>query len=339
MRDVDQQQGTLVVQVDTSLEARAEALEHCRPTLLERVTDWLAEAQRPLARLALEYEGADYRGTIVLSPRAPVVTCVTVTNVRVTFREIQETILLDFRIAEAGIRQMTFRLPASMKDAHISAPRVREKSVVPIDGEDYVRVTLELQDAITGDYRVVVENDRAIAPDRQLAPLPLVDMGTTNNRYVTLENAGRDEVVVEGTPGMEPVTPQSRQWEQLAARLSGGDFATAYVTAQTGPEVEFGYRTKQREIVKTAGASIGLARTELVLDASGAYRASLLLKVDNRTEPYLEIELPPDAVLWTAHVAFATCETGAHDRPDERPPPADSAASRPPKGISTTRSC
>ena len=177
VRDVDQQQGTLVVQVDTSLEARADALENCRLTLLERVTDWLAEAQRSLARLALEYEGADYRGAIVLSPRAPVVTCVTVTNVRVTFREIQETILLDFRIAEAGIRQLTFRLPASMQDAHISAPRVREKSVVPIEGENYVRVTLDLQDAITGDYRVVVENDRAIAPDRQLAPLPLVDVG------------------------------------------------------------------------------------------------------------------------------------------------------------------
>ena len=126
----------LVVQVDTSLDARADALENCRPTLLERVTDWLAEAQRALARLAVEYEGADYRGAIVLSPRAPVVTCVTVTNVRVTFREIQETILLDFRIAEAGIRQLTFRLPASLKDAHISAPRVREKSVVPIEGAD-----------------------------------------------------------------------------------------------------------------------------------------------------------------------------------------------------------
>ena len=278
-------------------------LQECHAILLDRVTSWVTDAQRPLARLALEYQGAAYRGNIVLSPRSPRVTCVTVSNVRVTFREIQETILLDFQIAEAGIRQIVFRLPASLKDAHISAPRIRELGVVPVEGENYVRVTLDLQDAITGDYRVVVENDRAIAPDQQLAPLPLVDLGTTNHRYVTLENAGRDEILVDETPGMEPVTRPSRQWEQLSARLQGGDFTTAYVATQTGPDVAFRYRMKQREIVKTAGASIGLARTELVLDASGAYRASMLLKVDNRTEPYLEIELPAGATLWTAHVA------------------------------------
>ncbi|MHB8970989.1 MAG: hypothetical protein ACYC3X_11240 [Pirellulaceae bacterium] len=303
VRDLDQQQGTLVIQVDSSLDARTAALEGCGPILLDRVKSWVTDAQLPLARLALEYQGAAYRGNIALSPRTPRVTCVTVSNVRVTFREIQETILLDFQIAEAGIRQIVFRLPASLKDAHISAPRIREQSVVPVEGSDYVRVTLNLQDAITGDYRVVVENDRAIAPDQQLAPLPLVDLGTTKHRYVTLENAGRDEVLVDEAPGMEPVTRASRQWEQLAALLQGGDFTTAYVTAQTGAEVSFRYRMKQREIVKTADASIGLARTELVLDASGAYRASMLLKVDNRTEPFLQIELPPGATLWTAHVA------------------------------------
>ncbi len=303
VRDVDQQQGTLVVQVDTSLDARATALENCRPALLDRVQPWLADGQKALARLALEYQQPDYRGAIALSPRMPNVTCVTVTNVRVTFREVQETILLDFHIAEAGVRQVSFQLPAALRGAHIAAPRVREKHVAPVDGDQYDRVTLDLQDAITGQYRVVVENNRAIAPGRQLAPLPLVDTGLTIGRYVTLENAGRDEVVVDGAPAMEPVARETRQWSQLAARLAGGDFSTAYSTARLGPDVEFGYRTEQRAMLKTAGAAIGLAHTELVLDAGGAYRASLLLKIDNRTEPYLEIELPPGAALWTAHVA------------------------------------
>ena len=38
--------------------------------------------------------------------------------------------------------------------------------------------------------------------------LPLVDAGTLKNRYVTLENAGRDEIVLDGTAGMEPVDRQ-----------------------------------------------------------------------------------------------------------------------------------
>ena len=303
VQDVEQQQGTIVVQADPSLEARATNLEQCRPVLLDRALAWIAEAQRPLARFALEYSNSDYQGQVVLTPRTPRVTCDTITNVRVTYREIQETVLLDFRITEAGIRQVSFRLPASMRDAKISAPTIRQKSVTPIENEDYVRVVLDLQDAVTGQYRVVVENDRAVSAGNQLAPLAIVETGTANNRYVTLENAGRDEVIVTDTPAMESVNRQSRQWEQLTARLQGGDFTTAYVTSDTGPRAAFGYQTKQREMVKTAGATIGLARTDLVLDASGAYRAAMLLKVDNRTEPYLEIELPEGAVLWTAHVA------------------------------------
>ena len=136
-----------------------------------------------------------------------------------------------------------------------------------------------------------------------MAPLPLVDIGTINNRYVTLENAGRDEIVIDGTPGMEAVNRPSRQWEQLTQRLRGGDFTTAYVATGPDADTEFGFQTKQRAMVETAGATIGLARTELVVDASGAYRASMLLKVDNRTEPYLEIRLPENSQLWTAHVA------------------------------------
>ncbi len=195
----------------------------------------------------MEYQNEQYAGKIQVTPREPRVVCNSVTNVRVTFREIQETILLDFRIMEAGVRQVTFRLPTSLKDANISALRLRQKTITPVEGEDYVRVQLDLQDAVTGDYRVVIENDRAITQGRQTAPLPLIDLGTVNSRYVTLENAGRDEIVIDGTPGMEPVNRPSRQWDQLAARLRGGDFATAYVTTESGATAEFGYQSKLRD--------------------------------------------------------------------------------------------
>ncbi len=300
---VDQQRGSMVVQVDPSLEARTVDLEGCQSVLLQRVTTWLTPEQRPLARLGLEHSGKTYSGKIQLKPRQPHVVCDTVTNVRVTYRDIQETILLDFNITEAGIRQIRFRLPSWLQDANITASQTRQKTVTPIDGKDLIQVQLDLQDAITGQYRVVIENDRAIASGRQLAPLPRIEGVTVNNQYVTLENAGRDEVVIDGTPGMEPVNRSSRPWEQLAARLRGGDFTTAYVASGSGPRPEFGYQTKQRAMVVTAGATIGLARTELIVDASGAYRASMLLKIDNRTEPYLEIRLPENARLWTAHVA------------------------------------
>jgi len=98
------------------------------------------------------------------------------------------------------------------------------------------------------------------------------------------------------------VNRESRQWQQLTVSLGTSDFTTAYVTSGTDAAAEFGYQTKTRAMVETAGARIGLAVTDLVLDGSGAYRAVMTLHVDNRTEPYLEIELPENAAIWTAHV-------------------------------------
>jgi hypothetical protein len=317
--DVDQQRGVVVIQVDPSLSARLLNLNKCSTVLLNQAATWLTAEQRPLARLAVQYQGTGYSGAIAISPRTSRITCDTVTNVRLTYREIQETILLDFRIERAGVRQIVFRLPIWLRDAQITAPMIRQQTVVPVEGQDEVRVTLDLQDAMTGQYRVVIENDRVITPDEQSAPLPWIETGSTNLRYVTLENAGRDEVLVGELTGFEALNRQSRQWQQLANRLRGGDFTTAYVATDSAAEDSlFTYGTKRREIVKTAGATIGLARTTIAVDGSGAYRASQLLKVDNRTEPHLEIELPESATLWTAHVADRPVKPSKIEKGNER---------------------
>jgi hypothetical protein len=310
--------GIIVFQIDPSLEAALVNLENCQPLLLERATTWLLPEQRPSARLAVGYRGNNYAGELQLTPARSFITVDSFTNVRLTYREIQETILLDFQIHGAGVRQFRFRLPADMRNAEIQAPLIRQMQVEDAQQSDQVQVTLDLQDAVTGDYRVVVQQDRALKPQDQTAPFPWIDTGSARHRYLTLENNGRDEVVIERAEQLEPVDRTSRQWQLLTTRLRGGDFTTAYVARPSGAAAEFVYSTKRRELLKTVGANIGLTRTTLVLDRSGAYRAAVLLKVDNRTEPYLEIELPAGARLWSAFVA---------DRPVK--------PARPPAGSST----
>jgi hypothetical protein len=63
------------------------------------------------------------------------------------------------------------------------------------------------------------------------------------------------------------------------------------------------FRTRQRKTVETAGASIGLGETLLIVDANGAYRGQQTYQVNNTTEQFLEIQLPPGARLWTATVS------------------------------------
>ncbi|MEC8305125.1 MAG: hypothetical protein VX034_10445, partial [Planctomycetota bacterium] len=59
----------------------------------------------------------------------------------------------------------------------------------------------------------------------------------------------------------------------------------------------------KREQVERAGARIGLAQTTLVVDEQGGYRAHVEFRMTNADEPFLELQLPEGAQLWTVRVA------------------------------------
>ena len=94
--------------------------------------------------------------------------CDTISNVRVTDRAIEETILLDFTIRNAGVRELSFLLPAGMAGSRISVPMLRQKTVEPVSKEAGapLRVRIELQDEVMDQLRVLVENDRLLTPAR-----------------------------------------------------------------------------------------------------------------------------------------------------------------------------
>jgi hypothetical protein len=172
-------------------------------------------------------------------------------------------------------------------------------------------VRIALQDAVSGEFRVQIQNDRLLTAAQQQAPIPVVEAGRTGRQFVVLESAGRDEVEVLRHPGLEPLGRQQQQWAELAKKLSGNITQAYLVTAPSGgagvaagantPQLVL--QTRERKALETARAKIGLAFTDLVLDANGAYRAELTCHIDNSTEQYLEIELPEGATLWTAQVA------------------------------------
>ena len=307
--DVQQQEGQVAVQIDPAFDVSARDESNCRRVLLEHLFGWLQPAQRGLTRLALQVQGADYGATLVPVARQPEASCTTITVVRVTDRAIEETLLLDFAIRRAGIRGVAFQLPAHLRDARVSVPLLRAKRVEPLaDDDGHVRVTLALQDQVMGSLRVLIESDRLLTAGSQQAPIPVVETGSTERRFVVLENAGRDEAVVESHAGLQPLARQDEELARLRelGGLGQGETREAFVVrAEAGEQAALVYKRRRRELVETAGARIGLASTQLVLDEQGSYRAAQVYRVDNRTEQHLEVELPPGARLWTATVAGA----------------------------------
>ncbi|NLE36914.1 MAG: hypothetical protein GX621_02705, partial [Pirellulaceae bacterium] len=301
---VEQQRGDLAVQVDPSFDVKAKNLKGCETVLLQRLFGWLRPEQRELTRLALHFDSPNYDGRLVLSRREPRVSCATISNVRVTQRALEETILLDFTIREAGIRRVEFVLPHWMRDARVNVPLLRRKIVAAAKPGEPVRVTLELQDEVIDQLRVLIENDRLLDDQLQTAPIPVVLTGATSRQFVTLESAGRDEVMVDEdrTTSLEPLSRAQSQWKTLAAFL-GERITRAYLVVPGAKDPTLAFKVFQRDAVVTAGARIGLAETDLVVDANGAYRGRTVYHMDNTTEQFLPIELPRGARLWSAQVA------------------------------------
>ena len=340
---VSGQQGDIAVQADPAFDVETSGLKNCETVLLGQLASWLKPEQLKNTRLALHYSARDYAGDLRLKPRRAEVSCDTITNVRLTDRAIEETILLDFTIKNAGIREISFLLPADMAESRISVPMPRQKpTITPVDPkrmDSPVRVKIELQDEVMGQLRVLVENDRLLTPSAHEAPVPVIEQtaeaakGTVpffrmNRRYAAIENAGRDEVVVDRKllREVEPLSSRQKDWEHLREVL-GREMTMAYLVSPDAKNPRLAFHTESHAAVATVKASIGMAETTLAVDANGAYRAAETLRMDNATEQFLEIELPEGAELWTARVA------GEPVKPTQTPSGEKSGAAANPRSV------
>ena len=129
---VERQSGDIAVQADPAFDVEHGPLQDCQEAELAQVSAWLNPEQRQLTQLALHYVRPGYGGTLRLAARTPDVSCDTTSRVRVGDRKIEETVVLTFTVGRAGIRKLSFQLPASMAKARISAPMLRWKTVEPI---------------------------------------------------------------------------------------------------------------------------------------------------------------------------------------------------------------
>jgi len=296
------QEGLIAVLADPSYDVQPQNLENIDRVLSDQALSWLSQENRALLRLVLGYSGTQYRGEVVLVPRKSEVHCMTVTNVRVTDRAVEETILLDFDIPGGGMQEVVFRIPKRMQTAEVRVPLLREKRIEGLEDSEECRVHLLLQDEIRGQLRVLVFHDSLLSSEVHQVPMPRVEKGWVDYQVAALESASRDEVVVLSSQGFDALSRQQKEWEAVAPLLQGGS-TVAYLMREDAESPLLSFHTQPRQEVETAGASIGLASLRLFMDSHGAYCGEQTFHVNNRTEQFLEVRLPDRACLWTVSVA------------------------------------
>jgi hypothetical protein len=304
VENVVRQEGSMAIEADAAYDVRIDPGANIEVVPASSTFAWIQGSRRDRVHGALRWRGNEFGGRVRLSAKQPVVSSRILHNVRVTTQTLEQTIVADFQISNAGIREVSFLLPRELAKGRIRAPSARQiKVVTPSEPTlaSYVRVSIELEDEFLGDYRVQILHDQILADGATTLRMPVLETGSRHRRYLILESAGRDEVEVANVQAMESLTREQQAFVELA-RILGPKITQAFVASEDKTDASLAISLQKRETVETAGARIGLAETFLVLDPSGAYRAKQTYRVDNSSEQYLEITLPAGATLWTATV-------------------------------------
>ncbi len=232
--NVVKQSGSLVVQLDPAYDAQWESTTGCEMLPLNATYGWLSVGKRATGRLALRWTAPGYTAALQVKPKLPRLETKLLHNVKVTAKTIEQTTLVEYRVSQAGIGEVTVLLPAALRTARINARNVRRQTVEEKGDKipaGFVRLRVELEDEFLGQYQLLLEHDRLLTSGQQTLALPALDQGTGRRRLVMVESAGRDEVVIEKTVGLEPLTRGQQAFTELVAAL-GVEPTQAYIAKQ-----------------------------------------------------------------------------------------------------------
>ena len=304
------QTGTIVIVPEPDVEVKFQNIENCQSSLLKQGPPWMLPEQRSLTKASIRFSGSNYQASVSLERRKSNVSSRTISNVLVTSTSVKETVLVDLEIRDAGIRSVSLIIPNYLSEGIVNAKLLKSQKLSDVLTDDgqvvtgWKRLNLELQDDVRGRYALLVEKDRLLEEKGQVVQVPYVEGTEKGQRFVALENTGRDELLVEEASlrGLTEVGPQETRWKELTSVL-GESISSAFVTDNSTSFPELTIQTLKREQVERAGARIGLAQTTLVVDEQGGYRAHVEFRMTNADEPFLELQLPEGAQLWTVRVA------------------------------------
>jgi len=300
--DVTTQNGQTVLLTDPSYSIQLTDIEDAESVPVATMFSWLRSNQRQFARAAVRFTASQYNAAFKITRRPASIRVNTYSNVKMTPRAIEETLLLDYTISNSGIRQLQFQLPNWLKHARIKSPYLREVTVADIaDDDNWVDVTVDLEDEVIGQLRVIIEHDRELE-SLQRIPIPIIKNGNVNQQFIALESTGDEIEIAPNLQGLEEIERNQAEWTQLTKILAGNIYA-AYKVLGDASQSTLVYSPVRRAVMDKDNAKILLAETTFFMDRHGSYRTKVVLHVDNQKEQFLAVEIPEGSVLWTVLVA------------------------------------
>ncbi|MCE5277986.1 MAG: hypothetical protein ABFD92_01045 [Planctomycetaceae bacterium] len=295
-----EQTGRLAVQLADSLEAHtlnSENLGSAPPASV--LTGWLASQDIRATQFAYQYD----RPAIALDldvrakptrTRVEIVAGVTVQPTAAWY-----TYRLRYAISGSPIDHVSFTLPTQYAAlAAVTCPAMRSVKTEDADG-GRTRWTVSLINEVTGVLDVAVNFAVPISQQTTALAVPRVVTAAPEGYrcVVAVQNLSRHELSLDTAAEMTAL-PASQQRDLLGAAHA----SLQYVFQAFSDTWTLALKLKPAEPAKRTTAIIDLMTVATTIDLAGNSRYEVELMLQNRSEQFLHVKVPPELTLWSAYV-------------------------------------
>ncbi|UCC97797.1 MAG: hypothetical protein JSW66_18375 [Phycisphaerales bacterium] len=295
------QQGRMAVQVAASLEAETAASQNLKSISPATLRDWLDERTVNSVQFAYRYEAANpsLRLTIRRLPttiRAEVFAGLVVRTTAAAY-----TYRLRYNITGSPVDHLSFLLPSEYARL-VSANSRALRSVTQSDaGNGRTRWTVALVNEVTGIVDVVVNFALPIDPSTSTLQIPPLAAETASEyrAVVALQNMSRHEISVRDSTNLSDLAASEQQRlmpHQMRESLQ-------YVFQSFEEDWSLNLEFKPAKTATRIQAVVDLLEVTTVVDRGGRCRYEAKVALQNRSEQFLQVKVPPGLRLWSANVA------------------------------------
>jgi hypothetical protein len=314
---VASQQGRLAVQVAASLDAKTVDSKSLKAIVPATLKDWLDSNQINAVQFAYSYEQANPSLRLDIRPQPTRVRVEVFAGLTVKTTAAVYTYRLRYNVAGSPIDNLTFSLPDEYASlVAVNSPALRSVTqTASADGWTSWKVILVNE--VTGDVDIAVNFALPIDASTKLLSVPRIrtDAPAGYRAVIAVQNMSRHDISVTDSTKLTELAA-SEQQKLMSPQMTE---SLQYVFQSFEDNWSFGLGFTPAKAAARIQAVVDLLALTTVIDRNGRCRYEARLSLQNRSEQFLQVEVPQGLRLWSAAVA---------SQPVKPVTPADSAPGR-----------
>jgi len=296
------QQGRVAVQVAASLEAKTIAGINLKAVVPGTLRDWLDSAQINSVQFAYRYELPNPSLHLDIRPQPTRVRVETFVGLAVKPTAAVYTYRLRYNISGSPVDNLSFSLPNEYAPlVAVNSPALR--TVTKSDsGAGRTAWKVALVNEVTGEVDIAVNFALPIDASTKLLRVPRLktDAPAGYRAIIAVQNMSRHDISVKDKTKLADLAVSEQRKLRMSRRMTE---SLQYVFESFEDDWSLSLDFAPAKMAARIRAVVDLLALTTVIDRNGRCRYQARLALQNRSEQFLQVEVPQELRLWSATVA------------------------------------